>query len=144
MMDTSQAREIVTAALKPMRWRLQLNMWDVDVRYRCLEDGLGTCTPEVKHDTAVIEIDSEEHESSDDILNTLRHELIHLMLANLETYRKAVGQLVDDKAFDALDEFWRHAVERTVLNFERCLDHGLGQTPAGMAEPVPDDDRVAV
>ena len=97
---------------------------------------MGACTPLVGQETSLIEIDNNEHDDPDELLRTLRHELIHCMLADLETYRKSVAELLDDKVFNALEPVFRHAAERTVVNIENCLDHGLGHTPTEMAEPV--------
>ena len=135
-MDTSVAREVVNAALKPMQWRLQLQRWKVTVYYTHLGEAFGTCTPLATQETAIIEIDNDERDDTDELLGTLRHELIHCMLADFETYRKSVAELLDDKVFNALELIFRHAVERAVANIENCLDHGLGHTPVGMAEPV--------
>ena len=135
-MDTSAAREVVDGALKPMRWRLQLQRWKVTVYYTHLSQAYGTCTPLANQETAIIEIDNDERENRDELLNTLRHELIHCMLADFETYRKSVGELLDDKVFNALEPVFRHAVERAVANIENCLDSGLGHTPSEMAAAV--------
>lgn len=128
-MDESQVKAIVNANLKQMRWALQLQDWDIEIEYRCLGHGTLTvkaeCTPELRYLSAVIVIDPAEAENEEGVLKSLRHELLHCLTAAMETYRKAVGQLLDDKVFNAIDELFRDACENTVRGIEQMLDYGL-------------------
>lgn len=129
-MDESEVREIVNANIRQMRWALQLQDWEFKIEYACLghssqETVKAECSPDPKYKHAVIVFDPAAVESEADVLRSLRHELLHCLYADIETYRKAVAQLLDDKPFNAVDEFFRHAVESLVGRLERMLDHGL-------------------
>lgn len=128
-MDESKVKEIVDANLKQLCWALQLQKWDIKVSYEHLHEddviSMAECTANPRHHWAAIVIDPAQHKSEEDVLKSLRHELLHCMASLFETYRKAVGQLLDDKVFDAIDVFFRDASEVTVWRIEQMLDFGL-------------------
>lgn len=125
-MDHSKVREIVNAHIKQMRWALQLQDWQIDVTHVHLDgDAIGDCRPEPTYRRAYIRIDSDKCDDVNEVLETLRHEMLHIFDAEMETYRKAVSQLISDETFNAIDEFFRQAVEGMVHRVERMLDHGL-------------------
>lgn len=125
-MDQSKVKELVNANIKQMRWALQLQDWNIDVTCGPLEANCGgTCKSDPKRQRACIEINPAAHEDEVDVVTTLRHELLHVLHADFETYRKAVSQLVDSSTFNAIDEFFSHAAESLVARLERMLDHGL-------------------
>lgn len=137
MMDESQVRKLVNDNLKQMRWALQLQDWDVDIVYAHTDDGTqAECTPGPGHRNAEIVLVPPSQKNQEDTLKSLQHELLHLFPADFEIYRKAVGQLLDDKDFNAIDEFFRYAVERTVNQIERMLDHGLKISPEDLCAPA--------
>jgi hypothetical protein len=125
-LDHSQVRSIVNANVEKMRWALQLQDWHIHVTHVHLDgDAIGDCRPEPTYQRAYIRIDSDGHDTEEKVLDTLRHEMLHLLDAEMETYRKAVSQLLPDDVFNALDEFFRRAVEGMVGRVERMLDYGL-------------------
>lgn len=125
-LDHSQVRDIVNANIKRMRWALQLQDWRIDVSYGHLEEGVrGECRLGIGHKKAAIIIDNDKCDDERMVLETLRHELLHLFDAEMELYRHAARHLVDGASFDAIDELFLHAAERFVGALERMLDHGL-------------------
>lgn len=125
-MDHSVVKNIVDAHIKKMRWALQLQDWRIDVTHVHLDDDtVGDCRPEPTYRKAHIRIDADGHQDEHAVLNTLRHEMLHIFDADMETYRKAVSQLVPDDVFNAVDEFFKQAAEGVVCRLERMLDHGL-------------------
>jgi len=128
-MDESQVKAIVNANVEEMRRALQLQDWEIKFEYHCLGHGSdvteAVCTPDPRYNRAVIVIDPARAENEEEVLKSLRHELLHCLIAAIETYRKAVGQLLDEKPFNAIDELFCDAVETTVRRLEQMLDHGL-------------------
>jgi hypothetical protein len=146
-MDESAVRAIVERVIPHVKWRLQLQKWVFTVKYDSLNDPgaerdhKATCTPDPAERQAVIEIDPGRHKSESDVLRSVVHELLHCMTADLETYRKAVGQHVGGASFDALDQFWHFGTERVVRRLENVLYWGLGWTPERLTAPVTDEER---
>lgn len=128
-MDESQVKAIVDVNLEQVLWSLQLQDWNLKFEYRCLGHGSditqAECTPSPRYRKAVIVIDPAAAENEKDVMDSLRHELLHCLIADIETYRKAVGQLLERDVFNALDELFSDAVEATVRRIEQMLDHGM-------------------
>ncbi len=126
-MDESKVREIVNAHVKEMRWALQLQDWRINVFYRHLDgEAVADCRSNAGSRQAWIRIDNDKCDDKEEVLTTLRHELLHIFHAEMETYRKAVGQLIEDGPFNAVDEFFQQANEKFVTRIEQMLDYGLG------------------
>jgi len=70
-------------------------------------------------------IDPQQHYTEEEVLDSLRHELIHLFLAGFHTYRDQVGRCLDETTMKALDVQFFKAIENGVEQVESALDHGL-------------------
>lgn len=125
-MDHSKVVEIVNANIKQMRWAMQLQDWTINLTYGPLEAGnAGTCMADPKRCRAEIEIDPAALKDEAAVLDTLRHELLHILHAGYETYRSAVSHLLSADVFRTLDEVMSLGSESLVARLERMLDHGL-------------------
>jgi hypothetical protein len=129
-MDRSAVRAIVERELEPLRERLGLGHWDLDIEYGPIEGGQrGRCSRAADYDRATIELDPEQVEDEADALKVLRHELFHLVHSPFDLYSCAVDNAGLGKTMDdVLDRVWRHACEKTVINLER-LYQGLTSPP---------------
>jgi len=74
-----------------------------------------------EYERATITIDHARIENEDELLNVVRHEMIHCLLAPMEDVLKVMHALLDDdKSSKALvDGVYDRALERTVLALER-------------------------
>lgn len=139
-MDETEIRRILDKNLKHMKWALQLQQWTLHLRLDHIgNNATARCEPQPEYRHAKLTFDPIEQESPHDLLENLRHELLHCLISRFETYRAAVRALVAKDIFYALDVVYYGAVEETVGDIERMLDYGLGITPAKM---VPTTKRV--
>lgn len=121
------AKAVIDPAVRPMRHALGLNNWRVDIEYGVLGERLGECVVNATYQRGTVTIDPAQHESEDELLDTLRHELLHLIHGDFETCRRITAQFIEGDSFDAMDVGWHLGAERTVLALERLLDSlGLG------------------
>lgn len=129
-----------------MMWDLQVNMWSVNISY-CRSEGRlagakATCTRKMEYMIATITIDPNMAHDEEDVLRSLRHELLHLVLAPFDLYMQTMFQAVTgDAALERIEsKQWDHAVESAVVSLERMLDHGLQwrsrRAPEPDAKPV--------
>lgn len=99
-----------------------LQDWQVSLSFDQNEGQiLGSCKPDPGYNKAAINIDLGQHDDADEVYTTLVHELCHAIMGYFETYRKAVSQLMDDKVFYALDEFFKVAHEDSVRRIESIV-----------------------
>lgn len=134
-MDESRVKEIVDKNIGHLKRAVQLQQWECDVRREAIGNKVpAQCQPMPGYRQAIIKLDSAELDDEEDLMDSLRHELLHCMISSFETYRKGVGELIDGTTFNALDVMFKRACEETVGNIERMLDHGLGLTPKKMIE----------
>lgn len=134
-MNRSKAEKILYPLAESMFKKLRLIDWQINVNFVDLscqhvggevKNGLGRCSPEPEYKRALIEIDNEAHDTEEEIIRTFRHEAIHIVLADFETYRKAAYQGIHDPTtLNILDIVWSNCVERSVNIIERILDQGF-------------------
>lgn len=117
MLSTDDVKAIVEPADKLMRDALGLSDWTVTVTYERDEDRMGSCSTMTSYQKATINIDPSHHDDEDEVLDTLRHELLHIVHDEFTILRTEEN-----------DRLHSHAAERTVLRMERMLDR-LGFTP---------------
>ena len=146
-MDRSEVKKIVDEHVRFMIWDFQIQRWRLDVSFDEAEEEKekARCTADPSYFTAYINIDPARHEDKDDVLRSLRHELLHIMDAPYEIYRKTIAQLLTEEAFHALDEVFIMAKEQTRFNIESMIEHGY-KLPLGKRdveyEPVSPYDEV--
>lgn len=134
MLSTDRVRATVDMALRPMRHALALNGWTVTMYYGREDDDTKGSARIVARDRRVkINIDPGAHEDEADVLETLRHELLHVAHGYFELPRELLCQFLDGDSFDAVDVGFSLAAEHTVDVLELALD-GLGLTPLVLVE----------
>lgn len=135
-MDLSAVRDLCDAAAPCMADLLGVSDYTTTIYYRpCGNAGwVADCGTNPPYKRAEITIDPAEHDDESDALDSLRHELIHVLLDEFGAYRGIVQAVIAaDSAADAAErKAWTLGSERTVLRVERLLD-GLGWTPTAMA-----------
>ena len=86
MNESTAIKAIAKKFIERWKYLLSLEEWDIQFRHVKLEDGtLGECGCEPAHKSATINIDIAKHKSIDEVLATVRHELIHLVHAHFES-----------------------------------------------------------
>lgn len=129
-MDKSEMRRVLNDALRPMRTALSLNEWFVNLRVTHLDKSCAQCLADPDYSRATLSFDVEDFDGEKDLLESLLHELLHVMISEFEVYRKAVRPLVDsDAGWAAIEEVYIHACEVTVRRLEDMLTHGVSTTP---------------
>lgn len=123
-MESKEARKLIEKALPVFADMLALRDFDIDVKFKKLDHGyLGQCYIDVRYAKVCINLDLAEHETEVDLLETLRHELIHIHLGEFETYRRSIEEIVtSSEARIALDKSYERAIEGAVNCVERMLD----------------------
>lgn len=129
-MERSECKKIVEAHLKDLMWELAVQNWQVNIRYQELPERT-TASVELNYayEWAILFIDPDKHETTEDVLKSLRHELIHLLLGPIEAYRLTLRELIKPKLHDAEAQAAHTAIERTVLNIERIFEWGKRKNP---------------
>jgi septum formation topological specificity factor MinE len=136
-MDLSEVRSIVEEAAPSMREALWLGQWHLSFVYGPCEGGSWSaqCYRKAPYRQAIITIDPARAEDRADVLDSLRHELLHCVVGEFDVYANMVQTNidVDDGPATAVEErAFALAVERTVNHLECVLD-GLGMTPERLA-----------
>jgi hypothetical protein len=133
-MDRGAVAAIVGRELGPLKSRLGIDHWDIEVTYGYIEGDVGCttkgrCRRQVDYDRATIEIDPEAHDDEADVLKTLRHELFHVVLAPYDLYTYSVDKAGLDSPINAvLDRVWGHACEKAVIRLEKMYQGLMGST----------------
>lgn len=132
-MDRSKVKEIVEANLHDLKCRFGLHHWDITATFDLHEDDGGSrfttrarCLFYVDYEKAEIRFNPDELDTDDDVLEALRHELFHLILAPFHIAWDALRPVVeaDELRCNMARSIVTHATERAVKGLER-LYHGL-------------------
>jgi hypothetical protein len=130
-MQESEVQAIVDAHIKPMMRLLGVQAWRIAVRYEAESedhpDWVASCDRHTSYQRATIRIDPARHDTAAEVLDSLRHELIHVVLSPFDAYRAlATANIKAGSAMDAAeDRAWEAAIELSVLAVERIFDWGL-------------------
>lgn len=134
-MDTSTVRAIVGREIEPLLRRLGVPHWHVRVVYR--PEGpddrqilrRGECDRFVDYNHATISMNPEAFETEEDVLDTLRHEVFHIVLASFDVFLHAVMAAVECEAQRrTLRSVWTHAAEQGVVALGRMY-FGMSKDP---------------
>jgi len=123
-MDSSKVEKIVNKNISKMQAALGVSDWDVIMSYYGT-DHAGEVRFRPGYRSAYITLDPSRLMSKGEVLNVLRHELIHLLAAELDIYRNTFMKFVSDqpRTIEAMEELYDSVVEKLVGNIERVLDY---------------------
>lgn len=106
------------------RWKylLSLEEWDIQIRYTKMDDGdLGECSAETPHKLASIVVDVAKHKDTNHLLETIRHELIHVFHAQFEHHRTVASKFAAPNVIEILDELYMIGAEDIVVKMEHLF-----------------------
>lgn len=134
-MNLEDAKILVAARIASMTAALQIGHWNIRVVFERLPDGvMAQCNSDPRYQHSTITIDPAQNEP-DEIIRNLRHELIHIVLAEFEVpFDSARDEFSTKEGKNLLFEMQRNAVERSVNHIERIMD-GLGATADWLSSP---------
>ena len=127
-MKVEDITKIINKNMPILRCACQIQSWEIEVIYEPLVEVIATCECNVPYNIATITIDPEQHKAECAVLNTLRHECLHIVISEFDyLYNKMISIIPMTKnTRELLDESYIRAQEVTVGNIERMLDYGLG------------------
>lgn len=142
-MDLSEAQEICKEWTPHIRWALQLQAWHINIEFETLKPNnsgpenricKGQSHPDPRYRLATIYIDPTEHDDKDDLLWTLRHEIIHVALSAYQPLYWQIQDATTPSEYQILETQRQNAEEQTVWQIEQMLDYGLGFGVKGMVQ----------
>ena len=138
-MKKKKLRKIILGAIPVMLDHLGLNTWRIDVSFgKCHSKSAAECKPTAQYREAHMTFDPKHTPNKAWALHNLRHELLHVVLCNGQSYRLVVHaacQGIGKPTLAVLDEAWHQNVEMDLVAVERALDF-MGRTPEWMAKPT--------
>lgn len=139
-MTETECRTIVERAIEPMMRQLGIWHWKVRVAYESPGevDWIASCTSRPDYNKAFIQIDARLLDDEDEVLKTLRHELLHIVLAPMDAYRLMQVQH-DPESDEGKRELaaWQYFLEQQVINLERACDGMAGKLEWSQDAPSP-------
>lgn len=128
-MKKKQAQDLLDRFFDPMRHTLGIGHYQLNLALKRLglaDSGAvgGMVARRLNYHSADIYLDPENLENPEAFLRTLRHEMIHVLLADFDHFKAmALTAAPEGLAREMLETTWTHASELTVLNIERMLDY---------------------
>lgn len=139
-MDEEVVREVVTRVSPAFLQQFGLNHWRIQVSYNTKPDDdgdsivYGSCSASYDYNEAVINLNPKAFDSEKDVIETLRHELFHIIMSPYELFIQCVDSLdVGATSRKLLSRALTHSREKCVINLERMYrgltEHDEPQTP---------------
>jgi hypothetical protein len=138
-LDQSAVERIVRREIEPLKEKLGLRDWGIKVHFDLKSESIeaiasGECNWLIDYEKATIRLAPAELETEEEVIEVLRHEMFHIVLAPISIYANAIRPALEgDAARRAMAEsVFTHAVERMVINLERMyrgLTAGAPQAP---------------
>lgn len=100
------------------------------------ESSPACCQTDPTYERHRIWIDPENHDDEDDVLESIRHEILHVFDSPFVLYRRTAREAIggsNHDAWDSLEDIDLHAREQLVLSLERMLD-AWGLTPRALSK----------
>jgi len=145
-MDKSKAREIVKKVMPKLQSLLGLDDWNINISLQHIDADeserdwsenytiMGSCLANHCYNTASITIDHELARKPKELVDVLRHEMLHIFHSDFNIVRDQVKVALDEKTFKIVDEVFCLASEKTVSRIESMLNRGLKITAKKMME----------
>jgi len=124
-MELTELQQLLADIGTRMQRAMSLGLWDIQfvaAKSSDADDGrIGLCSPLVSYETAVVTLYSDRVHTRVDVLRSVRHELIHIMLSDVDMIVECARTAIGDNT-EIFEIARRHAEERQVLATERLLD----------------------
>jgi hypothetical protein len=136
-MDRSAVEAIVRREIEPLKRQLGISHWKVSAHYDLRADDCCTraqCTTLVDYERVRIDFDPDGMDDEAEVIETLLHELLHVVLSPFDIVVNALRDVLDERTRTILQSIHTHAVEKAVINLERMY---LGLTSPPPAPKAP-------
>lgn len=122
MISESRAKELLNKHLAEYCKRLNINHWEIRTKNTRLDDKLmGQIDCSSKYCDAVIAFDLSQIDSEKDFLETLQHELVHCVVADMDMARDAAYVGLSSTEIGMFSSIYTDALERTVGRVQRII-----------------------
>lgn len=139
-MDHSACHEFIRENALPLLQFMGCQHWSVNWRTERIDDPdtRGLCWPSSSYENATIKIDPDKCSDSEQLLDTMFHEVCHLILAPAQDALNSVRDALPKEARKVARPFVVDAVERSVLNLERAWNKTLRALYVESRKPRPE------
>jgi hypothetical protein len=133
-MDASKVKKIALKNVRILKRIFGLNSWLIEVKVETIpkEDTVANVYYQPNYRKATVTFDPEKNDDELYLLDSIRHEMIHLMLSDFMNLYEAMSKVVSEDVMELLDLQYHSAVEKTVGNIERMFDIGLKLNTKGL------------
>jgi len=122
MISEFRAKELLEKHLQAYKKLLKIEHWILRVKFERLDDGLlGECNCDGKYQDASIKFDLSQNDDEKEFIDTLQHELLHCVLADMDMIKEiGIAGLDNDKTGMFFNVF-THSLERSVRRVQRII-----------------------
>ena len=133
-MTEKECRRIIREQAPALKQALVLSSWRMSVTYVDFSDEVFAAEVSVKEEYEVVEVrlDASCMEDEVELLDTIRHELLHCLTPNYVRLKKWLHNRLSLEAYTLVCGILEDEDEKSVRRIEKVLDLGLGSTPARM------------
>lgn len=129
-MERELAKKIIEENLEQYSHLLAVNNWTIHVFFDTIPDEAddhhgyvrANVLRKISYNIASITFDNAKFDTESELLNSLRHELMHITHAAFDLYYETVMNFIPEDAIPAMRRLYTHAAEQTVVHLQRMFD----------------------
>ncbi|QDU34270.1 hypothetical protein KS4_23370 [Poriferisphaera corsica] len=142
-MDKTAAQHAMGLWLPKLKTYLGLDTWNIDLELNNRIEAAGECELQnYAYRCAVITVNHDNIQDHTTLFHTLRHELLHILLAQFVQTETMVAECVAGKSLDLINLSFTDSTELAITNIEFLLnriDLDFSKSLIRMAEGVRND-----
>jgi hypothetical protein len=135
-LDKSEVEAIARRELPRLADLLHVGHWTIDLSFdasRLQPTSMAECERMSCYDRATIILHPEKHRDEADVIDSIEHELLHIVLAPFDLSWNVVSESFRGIPLEHVKTVWQYSLEQTIVTLQRILR----DFPARAAKPDP-------
>jgi hypothetical protein len=141
-LDKSEVEAIARRELLRLADLLHVAHWTIDLSLdasRLHPSSMAECERRILYDRATIILDADKHLDEADVIDSIEHELLHVVLAPFDLSWNVVSESFHGVPLEHVKTVWQYSLEQTIVTLQRILRDLSAR--AAKPDPNPEEER---
>jgi hypothetical protein len=141
-LDKSEVEAIARRELPRLAEMLHVAHWTIDLSFdasRLQPTSMAECERMSCYDRATIILHPEKHRDEADVIDSIEHELLHIVLAPFDLSWNVVSESFHGVPLEHVKTVWQYSLEQTIVTLQRILRDLSAR--AAKPDPKPEEER---
>jgi hypothetical protein len=141
-LDKSEVEAIARRELPRLADLLHVSHWTIDLSFdtsRLHPTSMAECERRLNYDQATITLHPEKHIDEADVIDSIEHELLHIVMAPFDLSWNVVSESFRGIPLEHVKTVWQYSLEQTIVTLQRILRDLSAR--AAKPDPKPEEER---